>query len=132
MLGGFNGIQLSGTDTKHTGVFKNGVPVNDPSSGWYDFGHDLSTGQKVTVITGANSVRFGSGSMAGVVLLEDNFGRSLFTQVAEDETKQYLNMIIFKLPTTKELKVQSSQPTLRMIGMKTRHSKQGMTFSILN
>ena len=87
MLGGFNGIQLSGTDTKHTGVFKNGVPVNDPSSGWYDFGHDLSTGQKITVITGANSVRFGSGSMAGVVLLEENFGRNLFTQVAEDETK---------------------------------------------
>lgn len=97
MLGGFNGIQLSGTDTKHTGVFKNGVPVNDPSSGWYDFGHDLSTGQKVTVITGANSVRFGSGSMAGVVLLEDNFGRSLFTQVAEDETKAMVEYDYFQI-----------------------------------
>ena len=28
--------------------------------------------------------------MAGVVLLEENFGRNLFTQVAEDETKAIL------------------------------------------
>lgn len=100
-LGAFNGLQLSGTDTKHNLVYKNGVPVNDPSSGWYDFGHDLTTNQKVTVITGANSVRFGSSSMAGVVLIEDNFGRGLYTTVAEDKTKvvvehEYVQVAYYK------------------------------------
>ena len=96
-LGGFHGIQLNGTDTKHTAVYKNGVPVNDPSSGWYDFGTDLPAHQDITVISGPNSARFGSGSMAGVVLLEDDFGRSLFTQVAEDETKAMVEYDYFQI-----------------------------------
>ena len=86
-LGGFHGIQLNGTDTKHTAVYKNGVPVNDPSSGWYDFGTDLPAHQDITVISGPNSARFGSGSMAGVVLIEDNFERQFTAEVAEDITK---------------------------------------------
>ena len=71
-LGAFQGIQLSGTDTKHTAVFKNGVPINDPSSGWYDFGTDLLTGQNLTVIHGPGSVKFGSSSMAGTVIINDD------------------------------------------------------------
>ena len=97
VIGGFNGLQLFGTDTKHTGVFKNGVPVNDSSSGWYDFGHDITTGQRVTVISGANSVRFGSGSMAGVVLLEEDFGRRAFHTMSGNHTKTIVEYDYFSL-----------------------------------
>lgn len=86
-LGGFNGIQLNGTDTKHTSVYKNGVPVNDPSAGWYDFGTDLPAHQNITTISGPNSVKYGSGSMAGVVLIEDNFERNLTIEGGEDLAK---------------------------------------------
>ena len=99
VLGAFNGLQLSGTDTKHTGVFKNGIPVNDPSSGWYDFGQDLSTNQRVTIISGANSVRYGSGSMAGVVLLEDDFGKGFYTTVSTDKTKMMVEHEFFQIAT---------------------------------
>lgn len=99
VIGAFNGLQLSGTDTKHTGVFKNGIPVNDPSSGWYDFGQDLSTNQKVTIISGANSVRYGSGSMAGVVLLEDDFGKGFYTTLSTDKTKMMVEHEFFQIAT---------------------------------
>ena len=78
---------MNGTDTKHTAVYKNGVPVNDPSSGWYDFGTDLPAHQDISVISGPSSARFGSGSMAGVVLIEDNFERNLTAELAEDMTR---------------------------------------------
>ena len=86
-MGGFHGIQLNGTDTKHTAVYKNGVPVNDPSSGWYDFGNDLPAHQNIRTISGPNSAKYGSGSMAGVVLIEDNFERNLTAELAEDMTR---------------------------------------------
>ena len=86
-LGGFHGIQLNGTDTKHTAVYKNGVPVNDPSSGWYDFGNDLPAHQNIRTISGPNSAKYGSGSMAGVVLIEDNFERNLTLEGGEDLAK---------------------------------------------
>ena len=85
-MGGFHGIQLNGTDTKHTAVYKNGVPVNDPSSGWYDFGNDLPAFQNIKLISGPNSVQFGSGSMAGAVLIEDNFERSVSARFGEHES----------------------------------------------
>ena len=85
-MGGFHGIQLNGTDTKHTAVYKNGVPVNDPSSGWYDFGNDLPAFQNIKLISGPNSVQYGSGSMAGAVLIEDNFERSVSARFGEHES----------------------------------------------
>ena len=85
-MGGFHRIQLNGTDTKHTAVYKNGVPVNDPSSGWYDFGNDLPAFQNIKLISGPNSVQFGSGSMAGAVLIEDNFERSVSARFGEHES----------------------------------------------
>ena len=85
-MGGFHGIQLNGTDSKHTAVYKNGVPVNDPSSGWYDFGNDLLAFQNIKLISGPNSVQFGSGSMAGVVLIEDNFERNITGRFGENES----------------------------------------------
>ena len=50
--GGFAGVSLSGTDVKHTAVFRNGIPVNDPGGGWFDFGTELPTFQDFTIISG--------------------------------------------------------------------------------
>jgi len=76
--GGFIGAGLHGTDTKHTTVYRNGIPVNDPSSGWYDFGIDLPTFQEYQKISGPNSALFGSSSMAGTILIEDTFDKHVF------------------------------------------------------
>ena len=43
-----------------------------PGSAWYDFGNELATGQEVKIIPGANSVVYGSGSIAGTILIKDN------------------------------------------------------------
>ena len=50
---------------------------NLPGSAWYDFGTDLATGQEVKIISGANSVVYGSGSIAGTVLIKDNIPQVL-------------------------------------------------------
>jgi len=72
-MGGFAGFRERGAQTIHTTVYRNGMPVNDPSTGWYDFGHIIPTGQElVTVSHGANSTLYGSGSLGGTVFIEDN------------------------------------------------------------
>jgi len=76
--GGFAAVGMNGTDSKHTTVYRNGVPVNDPSSGWYDFGIDLPTFQEYQKISGPNSALFGSSSMAGTILIEDTFEKHVF------------------------------------------------------
>jgi outer membrane cobalamin receptor len=96
--GAFQGIMLNGTDTKHTAVYKNGVPVNDPSSGWFDFGTELITGQNTKLISGPNSVQFGSGSMSGVVLIEDDLKqREFISKIADDKTSLFTSIDGFQL-----------------------------------
>ncbi len=73
--GGFIGYNERGAQTSHTSVFVNGIPANDPGASWYDFGHDIASGQTVKVITGANGVVYGSGSMAGTILIQDTIER---------------------------------------------------------
>lgn len=71
-IGGFAGFRERGAQTIHTTVYRNGMPVNDPSTGWYDFGHIIPTGQEhVTVSHGSNSTLYGSGSLGGTVFIED-------------------------------------------------------------
>ena len=77
-LGGFVGATLHGTDVKHTAVYRNGIPVNDPGGGWFDFGTELPMFQDIRIITGPNSVLFGSSAMGGTILLEDSFYREVF------------------------------------------------------
>ena len=86
--GGFIGYNERGAQTNHTAVFVNGIPANDPGAGWYDFGHDFANGQTVKVISGANSVLYGSGSMAGTVLIQDTIERGINIRL-EGEPKQY-------------------------------------------
>lgn len=69
--GGFIGYNEKGTQTTHTSVLVNGIPANEPGSGWYNFAHDVVSGEKVKVVSGANSVMYGSGSIAGTVLIQD-------------------------------------------------------------
>lgn len=75
--GGFVGYNPSGAQLVHTSVFVNDVPANEPGSGLYDFGHDIATGQTVNVITGPNGVLYGSGSIAGTVLIQDTIESSI-------------------------------------------------------
>ena len=86
--GGFIGYNERGAQTSHTSVYVNGIPANDPGASWYDFGHDFASGQTVKVISGANGVLYGSGSMAGTVLIQDTIERGL-TLRAEDEVNYF-------------------------------------------
>lgn len=81
--GGFVGYNERGAQTSHTSVYVNGIPANDPGASWYDFGHDFASGQTVKVISGANGVIYGSGSIAGTVLIQDTIERGI-TVRAED------------------------------------------------
>jgi outer membrane cobalamin receptor len=72
-FGGFSGYNERGAQTEHTTIFRNGVPVNDAGSGWYDFGHDIVTGQEaLKIVSGPNSVLYGSGSLGGSVFITDD------------------------------------------------------------
>ncbi len=82
-LGGFHGVTLHGTDVKHTTVYRNGIPVNDPGAGWYDFGTELPTYQTFRIISGPNGSLFGSSAMAGTVLMEDTFDKQFFLKTGD-------------------------------------------------
>ena len=84
-LGGFVGMTMNGTDVKHTAVYRNGIPVNDAGNGWYDFGTELPMFQSYTIISGPNSSLYGSSSMGGTILIEDQFdGKNVFTKLGND------------------------------------------------
>ena len=72
--GGFAGFRERGQQTIHSQIYRNGIPVNDSGTGWYDFAHDIPTGsEKIKVVHGGNSTIYGSGSLAGTVFIEDTF-----------------------------------------------------------
>ena len=85
--GAFQGYNERGAQTVHTAVYKNGIPANTPGSAWYDFGHEIVSGQSVKVISGANSVMYGSGSIAGTVLIEDTIERSITSKLGSNQEK---------------------------------------------
>ena len=104
--GAFQGYNERGAQTVHTTVYKNGIPQNTPGSAWYDFGHDLVSGQDVKVISGANGVMYGSGSIAGTVLIEDSITKSITTKLGSN-SERYVsvaptNWIQFTDYTTKQ------------------------------
>ena len=85
--GAFQGYNERGAQTVHTAVYKNGIPANLPGSAWYDFGNELATGQEVKVITGANSVVYGSGSIAGTILIKDNIEQGVTAILGSQDHK---------------------------------------------
>lgn len=89
--GAFQGYNERGAQTVHTAVYKNGIPANTPGSAWYDFGHEIVSGQNVKVISGANGVMYGSGSIAGTVLIEDTIERSITSKLGSN-SERYLSV----------------------------------------
>jgi|TARA_R110001592_G_scaffold72964_9_gene222989 hypothetical protein len=85
--GAFQGYNERGAQTVHTTVYKNGIPANTPGSAWYDFGHEIVSGQNVKVISGANGVMYGSGSIAGTVLIEDTIERSITAKLGSNQER---------------------------------------------
>jgi len=85
--GAFQGYNERGAQNIHTAVYKNGIPANLPGSAWYDFGNELATGQEVKIITGANSVVYGSGSIAGTILIKDNIEQGVTAILGSQDHK---------------------------------------------
>ena len=89
--GAFQGYNERGAQTVHTAVYKNGIPANLPGSAWYDFGTELATGQSIKIISGANSVVYGSGSIAGTILIKDNIEKGV-TVSAGSQSSKYVSL----------------------------------------
>ena len=85
--GAFQGYNERGAQNVHTAVYKNGIPANLPGSAWYDFGNELATGQQVKIITGANSVVYGSGSIAGTILIKDKIEQGVTAILGSQDHK---------------------------------------------
>lgn len=91
--GGFAGFNERGTQTTHTTVYKNGVPANDSGSGWYDFAHDIVSGlETVEIVSGPNSVLYGSGSLGGTVFINDSIEDQAVLRLGEQH--QLLNVAL--------------------------------------
>ena len=94
IAGGYGGNVLyreRGTQSVHSTVYRNGIPQNTPGSGWYDFGHDIVSGESVKVISGANSVMYGSGSIGGTVLIQDTITRGVTGRLGNQD-HQYISV----------------------------------------
>ncbi len=85
--GAFQGYNERGAQNVHTAVYKNGIPANLPGSAWFDFGNELATGQEVKIITGGNSVVYGSGSIAGTILIKDNIEQGVTAILGSQDHK---------------------------------------------
>jgi len=81
-IGGFASFTERGTQPNHTVVYRNGVPVNDAGAGWYDLGHDISTGsENVKIVSGPQGVLYGTASMGGTVFINDDIQRSTIARL---------------------------------------------------
>ena len=89
--GAFQGYNERGAQTIHTTVYRNGIPSNEPGSAWYNFGVDVVTGEDIKIISGPNSVVYGSSSIAGTVLIKDTITKG-FTLGAGSNSHRYLNL----------------------------------------
>jgi len=103
-VGGFSAFNERGTQSIHTVVYRNGVPVNDAGAGWYDFAHDMPTGgERVQSISGPNSVMYGSGSLAGTVFINDEISENaVMVRLGDDhQLKSFEIAEVFALSHTK-------------------------------
>ena len=94
IAGGYGASTLyreRGAQSVHTTVYRNGIPANSPGSGWYDFGHDIASGETIRVISGTNGVMYGSGSIAGSVLIQDTIDKGIIAKYGSDQY-QYLSV----------------------------------------
>ncbi len=70
-LGGVSSLYLRGAEPNYTQVFVDGIAVNDPTNsrgGSFDIGTiDISNVQRIEVLKGPQSAKYGSDSLAGAV-----------------------------------------------------------------
>ena len=70
-LGGVSSLYLRGGEPNYTQVLVDGIAVNDPTNsrgGSFDIGTiDISNVQRIEVLRGPQSAKFGSDALAGVV-----------------------------------------------------------------
>ncbi|HZE19574.1 MAG TPA: TonB-dependent receptor plug domain-containing protein, partial [Candidatus Angelobacter sp.] len=85
-------IRLRGADPRHTLVLYDGIPLNGPWLGIYDFADFMGAGQnQVEVFGGPASSLYGSGAVGGVIQIRsapegDAPRRSLFADYGEHAT----------------------------------------------
>jgi vitamin B12 transporter len=63
-------IFMRGSESNHTLVMLNGIPINDMSvtDGMHDFGQDFAQGiQQIEIYKGSNGAQFGSSAIAGAI-----------------------------------------------------------------
>ncbi len=67
-MGQTTSLFLRGASSRHTLVLIDGVNVNNPSSGSFDFGHlNLSNVERIEIVRGPQSVLYGSDAIGGLV-----------------------------------------------------------------
>jgi len=66
------GVSIRGSSSAHVQTLWNGIPLNSPLSGQADLNLYDPVFDKVTVIKGGKSAFYGSGSMAGNIILEND------------------------------------------------------------
>ncbi len=75
-FGGITDVRIRGAEANHTLVLVDGIAVNDPTTGSFDFSNLLTEGiERIEVIRGPQSGLYGSNALAGVVNVITTDGR---------------------------------------------------------
>ncbi|MBL8565868.1 MAG: TonB-dependent receptor [Hyphomicrobiaceae bacterium] len=75
-FGGITDVRIRGAEANHTLVIVDGIAVNDPTTGSFDFSNLLTEGiERIEVIRGPQSGLYGSNALAGVVNVITTDGR---------------------------------------------------------
>ncbi len=94
-------IFTRGSESNHTLVLLNGIPINDQSStdGLHDFGQDfIQTIQQIEVYKGANGAHFGPSAIAGAInFVTDIEYKNSFSISGFDEKNNSINANLSKI-----------------------------------
>lgn len=88
--GGVSSVFMRGADSEHTLVMIDGVQVNNPTTGSFDFA-DLTTDniERIEIIRGAHSTLYGSDAVGGVINIITKKGKGAPTVAVTAEGGRY-------------------------------------------